>query len=162
VIPGVTSAFAAPALAGIPSTHRGVADQVIVCTGTGRKGSLPQPPLYSEKITVVFLMSLHRIDELINALLCVGWPEDVPCAVVERASCRDQRIIRTRIKDVVDAVENEGTRPPGLLVVGWACSVIYPQNEEKRWSVEEGISGFLNNVEDTRLESSKGNGEENA
>jgi uroporphyrin-III C-methyltransferase len=143
VIPGVTSALAAPALAGIPSTHRGVADRLIICTGTGRKGALPQPPEYSRSNTVVFLMSLHRIDALINSLESAGWSQDVPCVVIERASCRDQRIIRTRIKDVVDAVEQEGSRPPGLLVVGWACSVLYPSSKDERWTVEEGISGYL-------------------
>jgi uroporphyrin-III C-methyltransferase len=143
VIPGLTSALSATALAGITATHRGVADQVVICTGTGRKGALPQLPEYSKSKTAVFLMALHRIDELIESLVGVGWPEDVPCAVIERASCRDQRIIRTKVKDVVKAVEHEGCRPPGLLVVGWGCAVLHSQSDKDGWNVEEGLSGSL-------------------
>lgn len=142
VIPGLTSALAATSLAGIPATHRGVADQVVICTGTGRKGVLPSLPEYIESRTAVFLMALHRIDELIASLVAVGWPMDIPCTVVERASCRDQRVIQTRIKDVARAIEHEGSRPPGLLVVGWSCGLLMPENEcSEQWTVKEGLTG---------------------
>jgi len=140
VIPGLTSALTATALSGIPATHRGVADQIVICTGTGRKGVIPQPPEYSKTKTVVFLMALHRIEELITSLVGIGWPEDIPCAVVERASCRDQRVIRTRIRDVSRAVESVGSRPPGLLGVGWACWVLDGRKKDD-WVVEEGLDG---------------------
>jgi uroporphyrin-III C-methyltransferase len=139
VIPGLTSALAATALTGIAATHRGVADQVVICTGTGRQGALPQPPEYSKSKTAIFLMGLHRIEELVASLVGVGWPDDMPCAVVERASCRDQRVIRTRIKNVARAIEREGSRPPGLLVVGWVCSLLHPDGKDE-WTVEEGLN----------------------
>jgi len=142
VIPGLTSALTATALSGIPATHRGVADQIVICTGTGRKGVIPQPPEYSKTKTVVFLMALHRIEELITSLVGIGWPEDIPCAVVERASCRDQRVIRTRIRDVSRAVESVGSRPPGLLVVGWTCWV-FDGGKKDDWVVEEGLDGIF-------------------
>jgi len=138
VIPGLTSALTATALAGIPATHRGVADQLVICTGTGKKGALPQLPEYSKTKTAVFLMALHRIDEMVVALEKAGWGMDVPCAVVERASCRDQRVIRTRLRHVTRAIEVEGSRPPGLLVVGWACHVLN-SDEKGDWIVEEGL-----------------------
>ena len=141
VIPGLTSALTATALAGITATHRGVADQVVICTGTGRKGALPTPPEYTKSRTAIFLMALHRIEDLISSLVGAGWPEDIPCGVVERASCRDQRVIRTRIKDVARAIESEGSRPPGLLIVGWGCTVLDLQTGEKDWVVEEGLPG---------------------
>ena len=147
VIPGLTSALTATALAGITATHRGVADQVVICTGTGRKGVIPEPPGYSKTKTVVFLMSLHRIEELIASLVEVGWPVDIPCAVVERASCRDQRVIRTRIKDVSKAVETVGSRPPGLLIVGWACLVLHEEVKDG-WTVVEGLDGYLHSMND--------------
>jgi uroporphyrin-III C-methyltransferase len=140
VIPGLTSALTATALAGITATHRGVADQVVICTGTGRKGALPIPPEYIKSRTAVFLMALHRMEDLIRSLVGSGWPDDVPCAVVERASCPDQRVIRTRIKDVTRAIEREGSRPPGLLIVGWACYVLHSESHEE-WTVEEGLRG---------------------
>jgi uroporphyrin-III C-methyltransferase len=142
VIPGLTSALTGMALAGITATHRGVADQVIICTGTGRRGALPQLPEYTKTKTVIFLMTLHRIEELITSLVTMGWPDEIPCAVVERASCRDQRVIRTTIMHVAKAVESEGSRPPGLLVVGWTCCVLNEQGKGD-WIVEEGLHGSL-------------------
>lgn len=88
-------------------------------------------------------MALHRIEELVRGLLERGWEGEVPCAVVERASCKDQRIIRTKIGDVARAVEREGSRPPGLLVLGWACNVLRSPVAEGEWSVEEGLEGVI-------------------
>ncbi|KAL8671681.1 MAG: hypothetical protein Q9168_003829 [Polycauliona sp. 1 TL-2023] len=164
VLPGITSALSAPLFAQVPATSRGVSDQVLICTGTGRKGKAPEPPVYGASMTVVFLMALHRIGELVESLVAPsssrsleeqqqkdredhipvnggGWPEDTPCAVVERASCSDQRVIRSTLQFVVQAVEAEGSRPPGLLVLGKACEVLKGRGGA-RWVVEEGFDGF--------------------
>ncbi|OAG10429.1 uroporphyrin-III C-methyltransferase [Paraphaeosphaeria sporulosa] len=140
VLPGITSALSAPLFADIPLTHRGVADQVLVCTGTGRKGAPLVPPPYVETRTVVLLMSLHRLSALVESLQQHEYPMDTPCAVLERASCPDQRVIRTTLEHVCAAVEEEGSRPPGLLVVGHACNVLHQQSQ--RWIVEEGFKGL--------------------
>lgn len=168
VLPGITSALSAPLFAGVPATSRGVSDQVLICTGTGRKGKAPEPPEWREGKTVVFLMALHRVGELVGSLmgsLSTGdndaltvrggdveekkggkgngksWPKETPCAVIERASCSDQRVIRSTLEYVVQAVENEGSRPPGLLVLGEACEVLKGRGGA-RWVVEEGFEGF--------------------
>ena len=152
VLPGITSALSAPLFAAIPATHRAVADQVLICTGTGRKGAAPDPPVYNPHQTVVFLMSLHRLSALITSLarsadgdkILEGeetrWPRETPCAVIERASCPDQRVIRSTLASVEAAIEEEGSRPPGLLVVGWACGVLW--KGEQRWVVEDGFRGL--------------------
>ena len=156
ILPGITSALSAPLFAAIPSTHRSVADQVLICTGTGRKGAAPDPPPYIRTQTVVFLMALHRLSSLIDALTSDGpaaesngmkqkpqpWPWETPCAVVERASCPDQRVIRSTLRHVCAAIEEEGSRPPGLLVLGWSCEVLRDLKGQGRWVVEEGFSGF--------------------
>ncbi|KAI1445682.1 uroporphyrin-III C-methyltransferase [Annulohypoxylon stygium] len=157
VLPGVTSALSAPLFAAIPSTQRDVADQVLVCTGTGKKGKAPVPPEYVGSRTVVFLMALHRVEGLVAELttyleseLAAGesgkkralWPRNTPCAVIERASCPDQRVIRTTLDKVVEAVEQEGSRPPGLLVVGAACEFLNKLEKGRAWSVEEGFRGL--------------------
>ncbi|KAJ9641575.1 uroporphyrin-III C-methyltransferase [Coniosporium tulheliwenetii] len=143
VLPGITSALSAPLFAAIPATHRAVADQVLICTGTGRKGAAPDPPSYVESRTVVFLMALHRLGALVDSLICEDkkWPKETPCAVLERASCPDQRVIRTTLEYVCAAVEEEGSRPPGLLVVGKACEVLFRSGGQK-WVVEEGFTGL--------------------
>ncbi|KKA17103.1 Uroporphyrinogen-III C-methyltransferase [Rasamsonia emersonii CBS 393.64] len=152
VLPGITSALSAPLFAGIPATHRSVADQVLICTGTGRQGTAPEPPTYIPTQTVVFLMALHRLSSLVESLTTapadtatpisrVPWPRDTPCAVIERASCPDQRVIRTTLEHVCLAVEEEGSRPPGLLVVGASCHVLHKPGSQK-WVVEEGFRGL--------------------
>ena len=156
VLPGIASALSAPLFAAIPPTHRSVADQVLICTGTGRRGAAPDPPAYIPTQTVVFLMALHRLSSLVDALTGTGptmesceskskpkpWPRETPCAVVERASCPDQRVIRSTLQHVCTAVEEEGSRPPGLLIVGWSCEVLVEMKGRGRWLVEEGFAGF--------------------
>ncbi|KAK4247004.1 tetrapyrrole methylase [Corynascus novoguineensis] len=187
VLPGITSSLSAPLFAGIPPTQRDVADQVLVCTGTGKKGKAPQPPEFVESRTVVFLMALHRIDGLVAELTRYTeeeqqqkqqqqqqqqqqqkqqqeaertseaqgesegregkrrralWPLNTPCAVIERASCPDQRVIRTTLRFVAEAIEQEGSRPPGLLVVGRACEALYTPEKGRSWVVEDGFKGL--------------------
>ena len=159
VLPGVTSALSAPLFSQIPVTHRAVADQVLICTGTGRKGKSPDPPDYIKSQTVVFLMALHRLESLVSSLTTGNeqinsetdngegkgrkslWPTETPCAVVERASCPDQRVIRSTLEHVCAAVEEEGSRPPGLLVLGWSCEVVHKPGGQ-RWVVEDGFRGL--------------------
>ena len=143
VLPGITSSLSAPLFARIPVTHRSVSDQVLVCTGTGRKGAAPNPPNYLPNQTVVFLMALHRLEALRDSLTAhkpAPYPASTPCAVIERASCPDQRVIRTTLEYVTAAVEEEGSRPPGLLVVGHACEVL--EKTPQKWVVEEGFNGL--------------------
>ena len=153
VLPGITSALSAPLFAGIPVTHRAVSDQVLVCTGTGRKGASPDPPPYLPNQTVVFLMALHRLEDLVSTLTnpakygsfeAFAYPPSTPCAVIERASCPDQRVIRTTLEFVNAAVDEEGSRPPGLLVVGSVCEVLNGSlgTEKLRWKVEDGFWGL--------------------
>ncbi|AEO65601.1 uncharacterized protein THITE_34894 [Thermothielavioides terrestris NRRL 8126] len=183
VLPGITSSLSAPLFAGIPPTQRDVADQVLVCTGTGKKGRAPQPPEYVGSRTAVFLMGLHRIEGLVAELTAYTeeekeqqqqqqqeqgrgselggsnsvpvpeqqqdgrrrrtlWPLDTPCAVIERASCPDQRVIRTTLRFVAEAIEQEGSRPPGLLVVGHACEALYTPEKGRSWVVEDGFKGL--------------------
>ena len=165
VLPGITSALSAPLFAAIPATHRSVADQVLICTGTGRKGAAPSPPPYVPTQTVVFLMALHRLSTLVDSLTGTmpstststeesiatespkvipnpsPWPLSTPCAVLERASCPDQRVIRSTLQHIVASIEEEGSRPPGLLVVGWSCEVLMGTGGAK-CVVEEGFRGF--------------------
>ncbi|KAH6683758.1 uroporphyrinogen-III C-methyltransferase [Plectosphaerella plurivora] len=164
VLPGITSAFSAPLFATVPVTQRDVADQVLVCTGTGKKGKPPSPPEFVASRTVVFLMALHRISGLVRELTTeiesevvegaaqpeitavsskrTLWPRDTPCAVIERASCPDQRVIRTTLAYVAEAIEAEGSRPPGLLVVGRACEALYAPEKGRAWTVEDGFNGL--------------------
>ncbi|KAI8368294.1 tetrapyrrole methylase [Radiomyces spectabilis] len=126
VIPGISSSVAAPLLAGIPLTHRSVASQFLVTTGTGARNSAAPLPVYDEHRTDVFLMAIHRLEALTQDLLTKQkYPSDLPCAIVERASCADQRILWGQLDNIVQVLESVGgSRPPGLLVVGKAIHVL--------------------------------------
>ncbi|KAK9375060.1 tetrapyrrole methylase [Lipomyces chichibuensis] len=142
VIPGITSALSGPLLAAISPTHREVADQVLLCTGTGRKGAAPAIPEFVESRTTIFLMALHRLADVTAWLRDAGWRMDVPCAIIERASCPDQRVIRTTLEHVAEAFEAAGSRPPGILVIGKSCAVIEQIPEGQRWAIDEGCTLF--------------------
>lgn len=118
VLPGISSSLASTVVAQIPATLRGVADQVLICTGTGRKGAIPEVPEYVSSRTTIFLMALHRADILQKSLLDKKWDPEVPLAIIERASCPDQRVTRTKLKYLSQTVEEIGSRPPGLIIVG--------------------------------------------
>ena len=122
-----------------------VADQVLICTGTGRRGTLPNLPEFIKSRTTVFLMALHRVVDLILKLIDdKNWDPNLPAAIIERASCPDQRIVRTTLSNVAQAVEACGSRPPGLLVTGYACEVITKPNTDEKWVIEEGCASASN------------------
>ncbi|EEB96431.1 hypothetical protein MPER_04438 [Moniliophthora perniciosa FA553] len=134
VVPGVTSAIAAPTFAGIPVTQRGAAESFFVCTGVGRKGKEVQLPGYERGRTLVILMGVARLSQVVSTLLApeghqrIGkaYPPHTPIAIIERASMPDQRVLESTLKDVVQALENLGEqRPPGMIVVGWAVLALW-------------------------------------
>ncbi|CAO3587449.1 unnamed protein product [Absidia cylindrospora] len=126
VIPGISSSVAAPLLAGIPLTHRSVASQFLVTTGTGQKNSLAALPVFEPSRTDVFLMAIHRLDALVADLIGKqSYPADIPCAIVERASCIDQRVVYGTLGSISRILESVGgSRPPGLLITGHAINVL--------------------------------------
>jgi uroporphyrin-III C-methyltransferase/precorrin-2 dehydrogenase/sirohydrochlorin ferrochelatase len=119
VVPGVSSVTAAPALAGIPLTHRGFASGFIVLTGHAetRWASLLNG-LTPGSITIVVLMGLGTRERLVEALMSRGWPRWMPAAIVLAASTPRQHVWRGTLKDLA-TVEIEAKRDgPGLIVIG--------------------------------------------
>ena len=90
VVPGVTSAFAAPALAGIPVTHRGLSAGVLVVSGHAEASYRPLlemlPP---ESVTVVVMMGLAESATIASLLIGTGWRSQTPVAVVFAAGTSD-------------------------------------------------------------------------
>ncbi|ALG15535.1 uroporphyrinogen-III C-methyltransferase [Kibdelosporangium phytohabitans] len=122
VVPGVTSAFAAPAVAGVPVTHRGVAHEVVVVSGHVGPGSdlslVDWPALARLRGTIVLLMGVERIGEFAEALLAGGRPADTPAAVVQEATTRTQRVVKSTLDKMADDVRAAGIRPPAIIVIG--------------------------------------------
>lgn len=148
VLSGLTSPFVACARANVPTTHRGVADQVLICTGVGKAGAIPDNlPSFEPKRTTIFLMSIKRIVDILDVLKSKGWPGELPVSIVERASCGDERVIRTTFDSLVEVCDQIESRPPGLIIMGWACNVYGALPKNQKFSViESGLS------DDTDLE----------
>ncbi len=122
VVPGVSSAFAGPALAGIPVTHRGVVHEVVVVSGhvpPDHPDSLVDwPALGRLRGTVVILMGLANAGAIAAELVRGGRPEDTPVALVADASLPQQRRVDTTLAGLADAVTESGIDPPALIVIG--------------------------------------------
>ena len=121
VIPGVTSAIAAPASFGIPVTHRGVASGFEVVTAHA-KGDEPLDIDFSRlcdpKRTYVFLMGLGRIAEISAALAAAGRDAETPAAVISSATMPGARCVTGTLADIAAKVSRAALVSPAILVVG--------------------------------------------
>ncbi|ASU78174.1 uroporphyrinogen-III C-methyltransferase [Actinopolyspora erythraea] len=121
-VPGITSAFAAPAIGDVPVTHRGVAHEVVVVSGHvgphDEQSLVDWPALARLNGTLVLMMAVKRIREFADVLLEHGRRPDTPVAVVQEGTTHTQRTLRSRLRDVADDVENSEVRPPAVIVIG--------------------------------------------
>jgi len=121
VVPGVTSAIAAPALAGIPVTHRGVASSLTIVTGheePGKEAPLDWKAIAAQGGTLVVLMGVSRLAANVAALIEAGKPPSTPAAIVERGGWPDQRLISGSLADIVERSKEAKVQSPAVLVVG--------------------------------------------
>ncbi len=102
VVPGVSSAFAAAAAAGIPVTHRGVTPAVTVVTGHRMDGQtvVDWAALACAGSTLVVLMGMAERVTIADGLIAGGLSPEVPVAIVERATRADQRVVKGRLADL--------------------------------------------------------------
>ncbi|KAL7314931.1 uroporphyrin-III C-methyltransferase [Mucor circinelloides] len=124
LIAGISSAFSAPMAAMIPVTFRGVSDQVIITTGRGTKGSMPDLPVYGSTQTLVVLMAVGRASELRSMLLDRQYPLEVPICWIENANCPEERIVFGSVNTMASLVEEKEIKAPAVLVVGLAINVL--------------------------------------
>jgi len=119
VIPGITSAISAPAYAGIPVTHRGVAVSFRVVTGhesPNKKVSQIPWDNFKTDDTIVFLMGLHNLPKISKKLMEIGKAADYPVAVISRGTTPDQTVVVGTLNDIVEKAKDVPT--PALIVVG--------------------------------------------
>ncbi|GAA0470439.1 uroporphyrinogen-III C-methyltransferase [Halococcus dombrowskii] len=122
VVPGISSALAAPELAGIPTTHREHTSSVSFVTGhedpTKEESAVDWEALAATGGTIVVLMGVGKLPDYTAALREAGMESDVPVALVERASRPDQRVVTGTLATIVDVAEREGIEPPAVTVIG--------------------------------------------
>ena len=117
VVPGITSALAAPCYAGIPPTHRDCTSNIAVVTGHRKKGDT-RPIDIPKAGTVIFLMSVGNIKNIVNSLLEAGYAPDTKIAAIEHGTWYDQRVIKGTLDDFLDTIKKNPLRTPGIFIVG--------------------------------------------
>jgi uroporphyrin-III C-methyltransferase/precorrin-2 dehydrogenase/sirohydrochlorin ferrochelatase len=115
VVPGVTSAVAVPAAAGIPVTHRGRSRQLTVASG---HEGLDWASLAGLDGTLVLLMGVSGLAEATAALVRHGKPPDTPVAIVESGFAPEQRTTVGTLETIAALARDLGVRPPAVVVIG--------------------------------------------
>jgi uroporphyrin-III C-methyltransferase/precorrin-2 dehydrogenase/sirohydrochlorin ferrochelatase len=132
VIPGLTSATAVPAAAGIPVTHRGVAHDFAVISGH-------LPPDHPDSLvewdavarlrgTVVLLMAVHNLPHIADRLVTGGRPASTPVAIVSEGTMPGEQTLFSTLGSVASDMAHASVRPPAIVVVGDVVAVAHPSH----------------------------------
>ncbi len=141
IVPGVTSAYAVPAYAGIPVTHRGLAADVSFITGRQRHTD-DDPEIAWDLLgkgggTLVFLMGVTSLPEIVEKLTAHGRAVETPTAVIRWGTTGDQKCTTGTLADIVERIRADGLRPPGVIVVGEVVTL----REKLQWFEKKPLFG---------------------
>jgi len=122
IVPGISSAIAVPAYAGIPVTHRDMASSFAVITGHEKPGKA-QSSITWEKLTnavdtLVFLMGVENLGYIVDNLVRNGRSKDTPVALIRRGTFPDQEVIEGTLDNIVARVKDAQFQPPAIILVG--------------------------------------------
>ena len=133
VVPGVTSAIAAPAYAGIPLTHRKFTSTLAFVTGhedpTKPDSSIDWEALAKAVGTLVFFMGVKNLPLIVDQLTRFGKSPDTPVALVRWGTTSRQRTVSGTLSTIVDIVAEAGIRAPAIIVVGEVVQL----REQMQW-----------------------------
>ncbi|MCG3210302.1 MAG: Siroheme synthase [Anaerolineae bacterium] len=120
VVPGVTSAIAAPAYAGVPVTHWDVSASFAVVTGflPDKIPVEPNWPALAQLETVIILMPLENLPEIVRRLLAAGRPAETPALVIENGTLPQQKQVLTTLAQLEEAVQAHAIATPAIVVLG--------------------------------------------
>lgn len=122
VVPGITSAIAVPAYAGIPVTHRAVATSFAVITGhedpTKGESNMRWDKLATGVDTLVFLMGVENLPHITAKLMENGRPAETPAAVIRWGTKPEQQVLITTVGNAAADVQQTGIKPPAIFLVG--------------------------------------------
>ncbi len=126
VVPGVTSAIAVPAFAGIPVTHRDYCSSLHIVTAHARAGKqldINYEALTKLEGTLVILMGLTSMEQVMDGLKAAGMDLDTPAAVIENGARAKQRKLVATVGTIAEKVRAAGMLSPALIVVGKVCTL---------------------------------------
>lgn len=144
-IPGISSAIAVPAAAGIPVTHRGLSAGVAVVTGTaaaegGQAGlSLDFAVLAQFKGTLVILMGMHHLEEIGDGLIAAGKAPDTPCAVIMEGTTGRQRCMRAALSELSAEASAQGFTSPAVIVIGEVAALRLLSEDKAEGAAKTGL-----------------------
>ncbi len=127
-IPGITSAVAAPASAGIPVTHRGIARSFAVVTAsTAGTAHAPDAADLSRVATavdtLVLLMAAGKLEATCRALIAAGRPSGEPAAIIQWATTPEERSVIATLEELPALAAAAGIGPPATLLVGAVAAI---------------------------------------
>ena len=141
VVPGVTSAVAAPAYAGIPLTHRDFTASVAVITGNEDpkkdESNIAWDKLSTGAGTIVFLMGMANLPDIVDRLRRHGRPGSTPAAVIRWGTLPEQETVQGTLDDIVERVRVAGLKNPAVIVVGEVCRM----REQLAWFENKPLFG---------------------
>ena len=148
VVPGVSSAIAVPAYAGIPVTHRGVTTAFTVVAGhTGGSDSTIDWDAISRIGTIVFLMGVEHLPEIVENLIAYGSEVDRPAALIREGTTQNQLVIAGTLSDIVE--KGRDIRPPAVLVIGEVVRL----HEQLDWFTHQAQTLSVKNLQTAILSS---------
>jgi len=122
VVPGITSAIAVPAYAGIPLTHRSYTSTVAFITGhedpTKESSSIAWEKIATGAGTLVFLMGVGNLEKIADALITHGRDPMTPVAIIRKGTEADQQTVTGSLQDIAQKARSSGIKPPAIIVVG--------------------------------------------
>lgn len=143
-VPGISSAIAIPAAAGIPVTHRGVSRSVHIVTGHTAAGGLPEGAEHLAALegTLVFLMGLSHLEQIAESLLAAGKSPDTPAAVISGGNAAHPMTVRATLDTIARRAREADVRPPAVIVVGGTAAMDLSGTVEKPLGgVRVGLTG---------------------
>lgn len=119
MIPGITSAIAVPASAGIPVTKRGVSESFWVVTGTTSNGELSKDLALAAQstATVVVLMGTRKLEEIASVYSKFG-KADLPVAIIQSGTTNEEKITAGYISDIVEKATESKVEAPAIIIIG--------------------------------------------
>ncbi|MGI6549009.1 MAG: uroporphyrinogen-III C-methyltransferase [Syntrophomonadales bacterium] len=141
IVPGVTSAIAAPAYAGIPVTHRDFTSTLTIITGHERpdkqESRVPWDQIAAGTGTLVFLMGVENLPFITEKLLQGGRSPETPVALVRWGTLPSQEVLEGTLENIVQKVRAVGFQPPAVIVVGEVARL----RDELRWFDSQPLFG---------------------
>jgi uroporphyrinogen III methyltransferase/synthase len=133
VVPGVSSAYAVPAYAGIPITHRHLASSFTVITGhedpEKDESSIEWDRISTGSDTLVFLMGMGNLTHIVDKLKQNGRQPSTPVAVISQGTSPQQRTLVSTLENIGSRAQKEGFEPPAVIIVGDVVKL----REQIRW-----------------------------